>query len=218
MVTVEPYKLLIVARTQALAMRLRAALDSEEYIIRWVPSTSRALDLEFIPSLAIMEIPPSGGMRSAAWLKDRFDAPLLAIAQAGQEVPAPVDAFLFRPYSMDELVDLIVKTLRSYSPHLVHTQGMSLDTQTRKLQIGGSWYQLRPIACRILAELMAHAGKVVPREELFHQAWETEDGDDTRALDVHIAGLRRQLERDPHDPKLIVTERGVGYRLRPPRA
>ncbi|MFN2290850.1 MAG: winged-helix domain-containing protein [Anaerolineae bacterium] len=214
----ESYKLLIVARTQALAKRLRVALNSEEYIIRWVPSTSRALDLELGPSLAIMELPPSGGMRSAAWLKERFDAPLLALAQSGQELPAPVDAFLYRPYSIEELVDLIVKTLLSYSPHLVRTQGMSLDTQTRKLQVEGAWYQLRPTACRILAELMAQPGKVVPREELFHRAWETEDGDDTRALDVHIAGLRRQLERDPHNPKLIVTERGVGYRLQPPRA
>jgi DNA-binding response OmpR family regulator len=217
-VIVESYKLLIIARTQGLAKRLRAALDGEEYVIRWVPSTSRALDLEFVPSLTIMEVPPSGGMRSAAWLKDRFDAPLLAITQSDQEVPTPVDAFLSRPYGVGELVDLIVRTLLSSSPHLVRTQGMSLDTQNRKLQLGGSWHQLRPIACRILAELMAHPGKVVPREELFQRAWETEDGDDTRALDVHIAGLRRELERDPHNPKLIVTERGVGYRLQPPRA
>ena len=214
----ESYKLLIVARTQGLAKRLRTALDSEEYVIRWVPSTSRALDLDFVPSLTILEIPPSGGMRSAAWLKRRFDAPLLALAQAGQGLPEPVDAFLYRPYRSEQLVDLIEKTLLSYSPHLVRTQGMSLDTQTRKLQVGSSWYQLRPIACRILAELMARPGKVVPREELFRQAWETEDGDDTRALDVHIAGLRSELEQDPHNPKLIVTERGVGYRLQPPRA
>lgn len=212
------YKLLIVARTQGLAKRLRAALDSEEYVIRWVPSTSRALELEFVPSLTIMDVPPSGGMRSAAWLKDHFDAPLLAINQPDQEVPTPVDACLRRPYRVGKLVDLIVKTLLSYSPHLVRTQGMSLDTQTRKLQLEGTWHQLRPIACRILAELMAHPGKVVPREELFRRAWATEDGDDTRALDVHIAGLRRQLEHDPHNPRLILTERGVGYRLQPPRA
>jgi DNA-binding response OmpR family regulator len=216
--TVEPYKLLIVARTQGLAKRLRAALYSEEYVIRWVPSTSRALDLEFVPSLVIIDVPPSGGIRTTAWLKRRFDAPLLAIAQSEQPVPEPVDAFLYRPCSIEELVDLIEKTLLSYSQHLVRIQGMSLDTQSRKLQVAGSWYQLRPMACRILAELMARCGKVVPREELFRRAWETEDGDDSRVLDVHIAGLRRQIERDPHNPKLIVTERGVGYRLQPPRA
>jgi two-component system response regulator RegX3 len=46
--------------------------------------------------------------------------------------------------------------------------------------------------------------------------WHTNDGDNTRALDVHIAYLRRKLEADPRRPKLIVTERGVGYRLHPP--
>jgi DNA-binding response OmpR family regulator len=62
---------------------------------------------------------------------------------------------------------------------------------------------------------MARAGTVVPREELFHRVWETEDGDNTRVLDVHIAHLRRLLEPDPRHPTLIVTERGVGYRLNP---
>ncbi|MGC9333581.1 MAG: winged helix-turn-helix transcriptional regulator [Anaerolineae bacterium] len=213
----EPNKLLIVARTQGLAKRLRAALDSEEYVMRWVPSTSRALELDLEPALAIMEVPPSGGMRSAAWLKRRFDAPLLAIMQPRQRVPEPVDAFLLRPYRIEDLVDLIESTLLTHSLHLVHTHGMSLDTQTRKLQVGSSWHQLRPIACRILAELMARPGKVIPRDELFRLAWETEDGDSTRALDVHIAGLRRQIERDPHNPKMIVTERGIGYRLQPPK-
>jgi DNA-binding response OmpR family regulator len=93
---------------------------------------------------------------------------------------------------------------------------MWLDTEARRLQMNGKLYSLRPIACKILALLMARAGEVVPREELFRRVWETEDGDGTRALDVHISYLRHEIERDPRSPTLIVTERGVGYRLRPP--
>jgi DNA-binding response OmpR family regulator len=93
---------------------------------------------------------------------------------------------------------------------------MSLDTEARRLQMNGSLHQLRPLACRILAHLMAHAGEIVPREELFRRVWRMDDTDNTRALDVHIAYLRRELEEDPRHPTLIVTERGVGYRLKPP--
>jgi len=100
-----------------------------------------------------------------------------------------------------------------HSPHLLSVGQMSLDTETRRLQMNGSLYQLRPLACQILAHLMARAGEVVPREELFRRVWHTDDTDNTRALDVHIAYLRRELEQDPHEPGLIITERGVGYRL-----
>jgi DNA-binding response OmpR family regulator len=51
---------------------------------------------------------------------------------------------------------------------------------------------------------------------LFQRVWRVDDGDNTRALDVHIAYLRRVLESDPHYPRLIRTERGLGYRLQPP--
>jgi DNA-binding response OmpR family regulator len=202
---VEPYTLLIVARTQSLARRLRAALDAEEYVIRWVPSASRALDLDLRPSLVILDLPPSGGVRSAAWLKDEFRVPLLALGSSERGIPKPVDASLLRPFSVRRLVNLVENTLLSHSPHLLAAGQMSLDTEARRLQMNGTLYQLRPLACQILAHLMSHAGEIVPREELFRWVWHTDDTDNTRALDVHIAYLRRELEQDP---------RGVGYRLK----
>jgi DNA-binding response OmpR family regulator len=215
---VEPYTLLIIARTQSLARRLRAALNADEYVIRWVPSTSRALDLELAPSLVVVDLPPSGGARISARLKDGFRVPLLALGRPGQAVPEPVDASLLRPCRMRQLAELVENTLLFHSPHLLSAGQMSLDTETRRLQMNGSLHQLRPLACRILAYLMARAGEVVPREELFRRVWHTDDTDNTRALDVHVAYLRRELEEDPHDPRLIVTERGVGYRLDLPAA
>lgn len=185
-------------------------------MIRWVSSTSRALDLPLQPSLVILDLPPSGGMRSAAWLKDAFHVPLLALGRPGRPMPEPVDAFLLRPYRVAELVERIENTLLSHSPHLLSAGQMSLDTEARRLQMNGSLYQLRPLGCRILAQLMARAGEVIPREEIFRRVWDTDDTDNTRALDVHIAYLRRELEQDPRHPELIITERGVGYRLELP--
>lgn len=212
----EPYTLLIIARTQSLAKRLKGALGAERYVIRWAPSATQALALDLTPSLLVLDLPASGGVRSVARLKRRFDAPLLAICRADQPIPAQVDVYLPRPYRTQALVDLVETTLINHSPQTVCVADMSLDTASRRLQINGAVHRLRPIACRILAVLMARAGKVVSRDELFHRVWDTDDGDSTRALDVHIAYLRRKLEADPRSPKLIVTERGVGYRLRPP--
>ena len=213
----ERYTLLVVARTQQLAVRLQKALNGDRFLIRWVSCTSRALKLDLDdPSLILVDLPPSGGGRSVARLKRRYDAPVLAMSWMGQPLPKEVDASIPRLHYMEQLVDLIETTLIKHSAQVIHAKGMSLDTEARRLQINGSLYQLRPIGCQILAVLMAEAGNVIPRDELFRRVWDTDDGDSSRALDVHIAYLRSKLESDPRRPQMILTERGVGYRLRPP--
>ena len=212
----EPYTLLIIARTQSLAKRLRGALSAEQYVIRWASSSVQALKLDLNLSLLVLDLPPSGGARSVARLKRRFDAPLVALFRAGQSVSDQVDESLSRSCQVREIAELIEITLINHSPYMICVNELSLDVATRRLQINGTVHQLRPIACHILAILMARAGQIVPRDELFRRVWHTSDGDSTRALDVHIAYLRRELEADPRRPKLIVTERGIGYRLRLP--
>jgi len=212
----ERYTLLVVSRTQSLAQRLREALDTERHLIRWVPNTSQALKLDLWPSLVLLDLPHSGGRRSTARLKQRFSAPLLALARREGPAPEQADASLSSPWQLQELIKLVETLLIDHAPRTVQANSMSLDTESRRLQLNGAVHQLRPIGCRILAILMSRAGTAVPREELFRRVWHTEDGDNTRALDVHIASLRRQLEEDPRHPQLILTERGVGYRLQPP--
>ena len=212
----EPKVLLLVARAQSLVKHLQSALDASRYVIRWAPSSSQALRLDLDPSLLILELPASGGGRSVAWLQRRFEAPLLALAREGQPGLAQADASLVRPFAMRDLVEVIDTTLINHAANIICAEKMCLDTEERRLQVNGLVHQLRPIACRILALLMKRPSEDVSREELFRRVWRTSDGDNTRALDVHIAYLRRRLGADPRRPKLIVTERGVGYRLCPP--
>jgi DNA-binding response OmpR family regulator len=212
----EPYTLLIVARTQSLTRRLQSALLASQYTIRWVPNTTEALRLRLRPSILLVQLPRSGGARSVARLKERFAAPLVALHHVDGQAPEPVDASASKACDTDTLVEMIQITLMSAAPDAIRAPGISLDTRTRRLQVGGRLYQLRPIACRIMAELIARAGRVVPRDRLFRRVWHIEDADHSRALDVHVAELRRLLEPNPRQPKLILTERGVGYRLEPP--
>ncbi|MBN1661067.1 MAG: response regulator transcription factor [Anaerolineae bacterium] len=212
----EPNTLLIVARTQSLVKRLRAMHDADKYVLRWVSSTRQALALDVEPGLILLDLPLSGGDRCVIRLKERFGVPLLAITHAEQVVPARVDAHLRIPCEVEALLARIESLLLIHSPHVVQAGAMSLETETRRLQIDDSFYQLRPLGCQILAHLMNHPGKAVPRAEIFGRVWGTDDGDNTRALDVHISYLRHEIEHDPHNPRIILTERGIGYRLMPP--
>lgn len=212
-VAMDPYTIVVIARTQSLARQLSGALDAAQYLIRWVPSTSQALALDLDASLVILNAPPTGGHRSVAWLKRRLDAPVLVLSRDTDNPPPSADATLFHPFTMDQLIARTQTTLMTCMPDIVHVPGMSLDTRTHRLQIADTLRQLRPTGSRILAVLMARLGKVVPRDELFRLVWRTEEGDNTRALDVHISHLRRVVEATPRYPELIVTVRGVGYRL-----
>jgi two-component system KDP operon response regulator KdpE len=202
---------------------LQASFDAEQYCLRWVPTASQALGLDLRPNVVILELPSSGGTRNLARLKRRFPVPVLALTQGDhrrsgtpQGTSEGVEASLARPFRMAQLVQLVHVTLMASAPGILRAPGMSLDTKTRRLQVNRTLYQLPPIGCRIMAVLMARFGSVVSREDLFRDVWHTEHRDSSRALDVHIAGLRRLLEPDPRHPKLIVTERRVGYWFRPP--
>ena len=100
----EPDTLLIVARTQSLVNRLRAVLDADRYVLRWVSSTRQALGLDVEPGLILLDLPASGGDRCAIRLKERFDAPLLAMLRATQSVPVEADAHLSIPCDLDLLL------------------------------------------------------------------------------------------------------------------
>jgi DNA-binding response OmpR family regulator len=65
----------------------------------------------------------------------------------------------------------------------------------------------------LLMTFLEHTGEIVPREELFKEVWKTSYTGDTRTLDVHISWLRQAIEADPRNPELLLTVRGVGYKL-----
>jgi two-component system KDP operon response regulator KdpE len=212
------YTLLVVARSQALARQLERALQGDTYHVRWVPGPTQAIALPAQPALLVVELPPSGGAATLGRLRQRFGLPMLAIRRAGQPAPSGVEASLERPFETEELARQVDALVMASAPGLVRVPGMWLELTTRRLQVNGSLHQLTPLGSQIVAVLMASAGCVVIREELFRRVWNTEHGDNTRALDVHIAHLRRIIEPDPRHPKLIITERGRGYRLEPPGA
>ncbi|MDM8528597.1 helix-turn-helix domain-containing protein [Anaerolineales bacterium HSG24] len=97
---------------------------------------------------------------------------------------------------------------------VLNIKGMSLDVSKANLKKNGYDIHLTPKETRLMALLMENVGKVVSRNQLMQEVWETEYIGDTRTLDVHICWLRQKIEDNPRIPEFILTRRGQGYELR----
>jgi two-component system KDP operon response regulator KdpE len=90
---------------------------------------------------------------------------------------------------------------------------VEVDLEKRRVQVGGSDVHLTPIEYNLLAELARNAGKVLTHSHLLRHVWGPAYAHQSHYLRVYMTQLRRKLEADPAQPKLLITEPGVGYRL-----
>lgn len=206
-----PASLLVIARSQSLAHRLQDAVG--EGRAHWLPSTEAALAVEVSPTVIIVELPYSGGERAMTRLRRRFDVPLVVLQRPDQKAPEGAYACLPRSSPLSSVAQTVKEAIHRTAPGILHAGDLCLDTQARRLQVGDKFHLLKPIGCQILAQLMEQPGQTLARDDLFRRVWDTDDGDSTRALDVHISHLRHIIEVDSRHPRVIITERGLGYRL-----
>jgi DNA-binding response OmpR family regulator len=123
------------------------------------------------------------------------------------------DVILSLPFTAQKLANRIRHLLPGDGSNNIHAGPVRLDVEKRIVRCLGKQTRLTPRLMRLLNALIDRKGEVVERKSLFSHVWETDYTDDTRTLDVHISWLRRAIEDDPEDPKLLKTIRGVGYRL-----
>lgn len=117
------------------------------------------------------------------------------------------------PFTVQKLLNRI----KNFSPRepkdIVHAGPIHFCRTTNYLRCNGHEARLTPRLAELLMILIEHQGHILDRETLFKQVWSTEYLGDTRSLDVHISWLRKIIEEDPRQPKLLVTIRSVGYKL-----
>ncbi|HEY5332852.1 MAG TPA: response regulator transcription factor, partial [Solirubrobacterales bacterium] len=130
--------------------------------------------------------------------------------------------YVVKPFSAAEVISRIRAVLRrSYRAEVADEQpikigGLELDEGARIARLDGHEVDLSRKEFDLLAALMHHAGKVVRREDLMAEVWDTNWFGSTKTLDVHIGWLRRKLGDDPVTPTYIETVRGVGFRFAAP--
>lgn len=172
---------------------------------------------EVSPSLVVVNAASlrSTGLRICQSIREKDPKlPIILILENDNEVSKDAaDAVLALPFTVQKLVNRIKPLLPGDGKNVLHVGPIRLDLEKRRVRCFGKSTKLTPRLVTLLNLLMEKHGEVVEREPLFKKAWETNYTGDTRTLDVHISWLRRAIELDPDNPKLLKTIRGVGYRL-----
>ncbi len=137
----------------------------------------------------------------------------------GLEVGA--DDYVTKPFSMAELMSRVRAILRRR--RLDQEEGgpvrrigrLELDLVRHEVRVDDQTVRLTPSEFRLLAFLASEPERVFTRREIMQHLWQSEYVGDERASDMHVSNLRRKIERDPDDPRRVVTVRGIGYKLVP---
>ena len=208
---------------------VRNVLSAELERVLEASNAHEGLDLAAAarPDLIVLDLglPDRTGLSVCQELREWSSAPIIVLSarHAEQEKVALLDAgaddYVTKPFSPSELrarVRAQLRRARTPPPgqrSIIEAEGLTIDPAARIVRRGGEYVHLTPIEWDLLRALVQHAGRTLTHEQIFRAVWRSPAGDAHAYLRVHIANLRRKIERDPVRPSLIITEPGVGYRF-----
>jgi two-component system, OmpR family, KDP operon response regulator KdpE len=208
---------------------LRTSLTAQGYDVLEATGGQEAIDAveREKPDLIILDLglPDLGGIEVIRVLRQRSSLPIIVLSVRDDErgkveaLDLGADDYVTKPFGVDELVARIRTALRhrfqAQGEKPVFTAGdLAVDLVRRSVKRGGEEVHLSPKEYDLLAELVANAGKVLTHRHILSKVWGPAHTEDAQYLRVFIRNLRSKLESDPARPQLILTEPGVGYRLR----
>jgi two-component system KDP operon response regulator KdpE len=226
-----PVKILVVDDEPPIRKLLRMGLGAHGHPVIEAPNGRTAIEkLAEKPDVIILDLglPDIQGLELLRrWREEGIAIPIVVLSsredEAGkvQALDLGADDYITKPFGMNELLARIRAALR----HRLQQQGerpvfrvgdLSVDLIRRIVKVRGEEVKLSPKEYELLRTLVQHAGKVLTHRFLLQEVWG--DATDSQYLRVYVRQLRQKLEADPERPQYILTETGVGYRLREPES
>jgi two-component system, OmpR family, KDP operon response regulator KdpE len=224
-----PIRVLVVDDEPPIRKLLRMGLSANGYQILEAANGKAALELlAQVPDLVILDLglPDMQGHELLRTIRARNESLPIVVLSSRSDEAGKVDALDFgaddyvtKPFGMDELLARMRAALR----HQLQTHGerpifrvgeLSVDLVRRLVKVGERDVKLSPKEYDLLRVLVQHAGKVLTHKFLLGELWD--DLTDAQYLRVYVRQLRQKIETDPERPQYILTETGIGYRLRAP--
>jgi DNA-binding response OmpR family regulator len=226
---------LLVEDEESIVEPLREALGREGFDANVARTAAEALELarSAEPDVVLLDVmlPDGSGFDVCRELRRDSAVPIIMVTARGEEADRVVgleigaDDYVTKPFSAREVVARIRAVLRRTEARSAEpaTDGapirvgeVEIDVARRTARLGGAPLELSRKEFDVLALLAREQGRVVTRERLLEDVWDTTWFGSTKTLDVHVSGLRRKLGDDPSSPRYLHTVRGVGFRLTPP--
>src|SRR3954447_13372094 len=222
--------LLLVEDEPQMRRFLRASLGSHGFRLLEAAAAQEAVALatSHNPEVILLDLglPDGDGIELARRFREWSQAPIIVLSARGREadkveaLDAGADDYLTKPFGVAELLARIRVALRharqatGASGPVIEIGPLRLDLARRHVTVGGREVHLTPIEYRLLTLLAGNAGKVLTHRQILKEVWGPGHTEESHYLRVYMAQLRRKIEADPARPHLLVTEPGVGYRMR----
>ena len=221
-------RVLVVDDENAIRRYLRTALTAQGFAVHEASNGQETLNavIEYRPDVIILDLglPDFDGIEVTRRLREWSNTPIiiLSVREAEQDKIAALDAgaddYLTKPFGTGELMARMRVVMRRLSGKsdepVLQVDALKMDLSRRVVTVNENQISLTPTEYEILRLLLQNAGKVLTHRQLLRQVWGTAYESEMHMLRVNISNLRHKIESDPARPHYLITESGVGYRIR----
>jgi DNA-binding response OmpR family regulator len=227
----EEKKILVVDDEARMVEFIRMNLELEGFAVITAGDGYQALEklTREMPDLVVLDImmPDMDGFETLKKVRQVSQVPVIFLSVKGEPsdrikgLDLGADDFITKPFEPRELISRIKAVLRRVEPDTVNSKSeiivddeLKIDFDRRKVFVRGQEAKLRPTEYRLLYQLVMNPGKLLTHETLLARVWGPEYRDEDQYVRLYINYLRQKIEKDPRNPKYILSERGLGYRFK----
>ena len=221
-------RVLVVDDEPAILRFLKPALEANDYVLASAGTVAEAIRriAADTPDIVVLDLglPDGDGKEVIRQVRKWSDVPIIVLSARDREaekieaLDLGSDDFVNKPFGVGELLARMRTAMRHRMERVaetpvLRTANIEVDNVRHRVTREGVELKLTPREFDLLSFLARHAGKVVTHKQILSAVWGPAHAADTQYLRVYVGQLRQKLEADPGDPRIIVTEPGIGYRL-----